>query len=366
MELYSGQPVARNQTRGSYPMWQINQITRSSSMTSRERIKAIIAGKPADRCGLWLGNPHPDSWEGLHRYFRTGSEEEFRRQLQDDYRWIEPSTAYRHPRGKPIFDVQRKGQELSAGGALADCEEVGQVDEFAWPDPDHLDFRDVIQRLEGAGDVYRAGGFWCPFFHDVADFLGMENYFLKMYTNPAVVHAVTRHVLDFYLEANRRLFKEAGELIDGFFFGNDFGTQQDLLLSPELLNEFIFPYFRQLIDLAKEYRKQVILHSCGSIFKIIPTLIDMGVDALHPLQARAAGMEAESIAAHFRGKIAFIGGIDTQQLLIHGSPKDVETEVERIVGLLGPRLVVSPSHEAILPDIPPANIAAMARAVVGR
>ncbi len=62
-------------------------------MTSRELLKDIVALKPAGRCGLWLGNPHPDSWPGLHRYFGTSTEEELRRKLGDDYRWISPSFA---------------------------------------------------------------------------------------------------------------------------------------------------------------------------------------------------------------------------------------------------------------------------------
>ena len=74
-------------------------------------------------------------------------------------------------------------------------------------------------------------------------------------------------------------------------------------------------------------------------------------------------MEAENLAKHFQGKIAFMGGIDTQQLLVHASPAEVMNEVSRIKQLLGPHLVISPSHEAILPDIPPQNIEAMASAV---
>jgi uroporphyrinogen decarboxylase len=332
-------------------------------MTNRERIRSIIAGLPADRCGFWLGNPHPDSWPGLHRYFHTTQEEELRQLLQDDFRWIEPSSAYHHPQGKPIFDVQRKGKELSIGGYFSDCQDVQQVEDFDWPNPDYLNFSEVLNCLRNSGDVYRASGFWSPFFHDVADFLGMDNYFLKMYTHPEVVHAITGHIIAFYLEASRRLFAQAGDLIDGFFFGNDFGTQLDLLISPEMLEQFIFPYFKQLIDLAKGNDKQVLLHSCGSIFKIIPRLIEFGVDALHPLQARAVNMQAENLAAHFKGKIAFIGGVDTQELLIHASPLEIKRKVKSLIATLGPQLIVSPSHEAILPDISPANIEAMAQAV---
>jgi uroporphyrinogen decarboxylase len=332
-------------------------------MNSRERIRSIINLETTDRCGFWLGNPHPDSWPRLFSYFQNSSEETIRERLQDDFRWIEPSTAYKHPSGKAIFDNQRKGQELSAGGAFSEYQDVEEIEKFKWPDPDFLDFSEILSKLKAAENFYCASGFWCPFFHDVADFLGMENYFLKMYTHPELVHAITEKIIQFYLEANRRLFEEAGDLIDGFFFGNDFGTQQELLLKPELLETFIFPHIQKLIQLAQSYRKQIIIHSCGSIFKIIPRLISLGVQALHPLQARAKKMDAENLAKHFKGQIAFIGGIDTQQLLVHGSPHDVQMEVKRIKQFLGPHLIISPSHEAILPDIPPQNIEAMAMAV---
>ena len=331
-------------------------------MNSRERLRAIIDGETADRCGFWLGNPHADTWPILFDHFATADSERILRELGDDLRWIRPG-AYRHPEGKPMFDMRRQGRELAAGGVFADCEDLDEVEALDWPDPDYLDFDETLARLRAAGDYYRPSGFWCPFFHHVADFFGMESYFVKMYTHPEVVHAVTRHVVDFYLEANRRFFEVAGDLIDAFFFGNDFGSQRGLLVSRAMLAAFVFPYFRQLTDLAHDFGYQVILHSCGSIYEVIPDLIDMGVEALHPLQALAADMNAETLSRDFAGSIAFIGGIDTQDLLVNADPDAVAADVRRVVELLGPRLVVSPSHEAVLPNVPPENLLAMAGAV---
>jgi uroporphyrinogen decarboxylase len=73
-------------------------------------------------------------------------------------------------------------------------------------------------------------------------------------------------------------------------------------------------------------------------------------------------MEAERLAADFAGAVAFIGGVDTQDLLVNGSPEEVAADMRRIKGLLGPRLVVSPRHEAVLPNVSPENLLAMARA----
>ncbi|NLP09778.1 hypothetical protein GX408_05185, partial [bacterium] len=163
---------------------------------------------------------------------------------------------------------------------------------------------------------------------------------------------------------NRRFYAQAGDLIDAFFFGNDSGSQLGLLISPQQFDEFVFPYFKELTDQAHAHGYQVMLHSCGSVFSVIPRIIELGAEALHPLQAKAKDMEAENLAAHFKGKIAFVGGIDTQELLIHATPQRIRDEVFRLRDILGPSWIVSPSHEALLPNVPPQNVVAMAEAAL--
>jgi uroporphyrinogen decarboxylase len=334
-------------------------------MNSRQRVKNIFAMKPADRCGFWMGEPHADTWPLLYKAFGTEDKEQIRVTMGDDLRWIGiHNQAYKHPQGKPMFDMQRKGEELSAAGYFSDCESVAQVEDFAWPSVDYLDFDPILDILRNTGPYYRASGFWSPFFHIVGDFFGMENYFIKMYTHPEVVHSVTSHVVDFFLEANKLFFEKAGYEIDGFFFGNDFGTQLDILVGPDQFKEFIFPYFSKLTNLGHQHGYQVMLHSCGSIHRVIENLIELGVDALHPLQAMAVNMDAERLAGDFGGRIAFMGGIDTQQLLGGGTPEQIEAEVARIRNILGPNLVISPSHECVLPNVPIDNIIAMSRAAL--
>ncbi len=100
-------------------------------------------------------------------------EEEVRRKLGDDFRWIQyQGTCYRHPQGVPIFDNRRADRGLSAPGVFAGCDSVRQVEEFLWPDCDFLVFDEWISALEMAGEVYRASGFWCPFSTMSQIFLG--------------------------------------------------------------------------------------------------------------------------------------------------------------------------------------------------
>jgi len=328
-------------------------------MHSRERVKTIFSGRAADRCGFWLGMPYPDTLPIYLKYFDVPDDEALRVLLKDDIRWRwAEGESYKHPDRKPMWQYAKTAH--GDAGPFGSCESVEEVDAFDWPDLDYLDFTQTLENLRNTGDFYRASGMWCPFYHIVMDFFGMENYFIKMYTHPEVVDAVTRHVCEFYLEANERFFEQAGDLVDGFFFGNDFGTQVDLMISPEMFDKFVMPWFHRFTRQGHAHGYQVMLHSCGAIHKVIERLINDGVEALHPLQAKAADMDAATLARDFKGRIAFLGGIDTQDLLVNGSPDDVRADVRRVKDLLGPCLVVSPSHEAILPNVPPQNVLAMA------
>ena len=335
-------------------------------MTSRERIRRIVARKGADRCGFWLGKPHSDLWPILHRHFGTTHEEELRVKLGDDCRWICPqfyADAYRDPQGRVLFDAGLDRTKHIAP-PLAACETVEQVEAYAWPKPEYLNFDSCLNDLRSAGDVYRLSGFWTCFYHNLGDLFGMEEYFVKMYTHPEVVLAATDKVCEFYYEANERFFEAAGGEVDGFFFGNDFGTQCNLICGPEQFERFIMPWFQRFTEQGHRRGYQVVLHSCGAVSDVIERLIESGVDCLHPLQALARNMDAESLASRFGGRIAFLGGIDTQELMTNGTPAQVRSDVHRVRRLLEPHLIVSPSHEALLANVPPENVEALAQAVL--
>ena len=329
-------------------------------MNSRCRVLNIFDHKGAGRCGLWLGNPAPATLELYLKTLGLKEQAELHAYFNDDCRWLLPQhlNAYKHPQNKPMWDFYDSRKTLAGRGLFADCESVAKVDKFDWPKAEYLDFSSVKHLTEKYGNKAVFSGMWTCFFHVACDFFGMEEYFMKMHTHPAVVEAATDHAVNFYLQANERLFKEVPNF-DTFFMGNDFGSQLDLLVSPAMFKKFILPGIKKNVDLAKKYGKKVMIHSCGSISRVIPLLIEAGVDALHPLQAMASGMDAVSLAKHYKGKLAFVGCVDTQELLVNATPTQVKDEVRRLKEILGPNLIVSPSHEAVLPNVPLANIEAM-------
>ncbi len=334
-------------------------------MKKRELIKRLINGEPVERCGFWLGNPHPETWDILHSYFGTTSEEQLRQQLNDDVRWICPQfydDVYQDPKGRQLFDASLD-REQHRTSPLAHCTTLEEVEAFPWPDPKYLNFDACLDDLRNAGDVYRMSGFWTCFYHNMADLMGMEEYLVKMYTHPDIVSRITDKVCEFYYEANELFFAEAKDLVDGFFFGNDFGTQQSLICGPRQFEQFILPWFSRFVQQGHNHGYQAVLHSCGAICDVIESLIETGVDCLHPLQAKATDMDADTLAELFKGRVTFMGGIDAQDLLTNGTPAEVRADVQRVKKLLGSNLIVSPSHEAILPNVPPQNVEAMAQAV---
>lgn len=338
-------------------------------MNSREKIYNILSLKNTGRKnGFWTGNPHPDTYQMYFDQLKLNDAESLFNYLNDDCRWLPVDWCYYHPEGKAAFNTKADNAPVGCGMneycRFANAETIADVEKYEWPNPEYLDFSKAYEMLKVWPDKAVFTGLWTCTFHLVADFFGMEEYFIKMYENPEVVDAVTERVNDFFVAANNKFFAGLGDLADTYFFGNDLGTQLSTLISKKQFERFIMPGFQQNIAIAKKYNKKVILHSCGAVNEFIPLFIDMGVDGLHPLQAKALHMDAETLSREYKNKIAFMGGIDTQDLLIHCTPQQIKDEVRRVRDLLGANTIISPSHEALLPNVPIENVIAMSEAAL--
>jgi len=331
----------------------------------RELIQRLVAREPVERSGFWLGIPYEETWTKLHRHFGTRDEQELRTKLGDDVSWFCPQFVpgfYQDPSGLRLFDPGHGKFTHASTGPLTECTTVEQIEAYPWPNPDYIHFDDCLRQLREAGDIYRLSGLWTCFFHNLCDLFGMEEYFMKMLTEPEVVLAATDKVCEFYYEANECFFEAAGKEVDAFFLGNDVGSQLNLLCSVKEMETFFLPWLKRFAEQGHRHGYQVFMHSCGAIHPLIEKIIAAGVDCLHPLQAKAVDMEAEKLARDFKGRIAFMGGIDAQGLLTHGTPEQIRADVKRVRELLGPNIIISPSHEAILPNVPVENIEALALA----
>ena len=159
---------------------------------------------------------------------------------------------------------------------------------------------------------------------------------------------------------------EAGRgRIDIVHLGEDLGSQNGLLLSPESFVSLFGASYAALIDLAHRYGALAMMHVCGSVVGMIPTLIDIGLDILDVVQTNAAGMDLAILQERFGDRLAFAGTMCVQKVLPFGTPAEVrEQTLQRQRLFTGGGLIFGPSHQ-VQPDTPLENILEMYRAAGG-
>lgn len=340
-------------------------------MDHKQRFFATIERRPVDHPCTWMGLPDPAAMPGLYGYFGVKNASELMVKLDDDIAPVE--LPYHSPAADAVYaaldfaqrgKIDREHRTLNAPGFFEPYSDPADVDRFDWPDPtryiDPAECRAAVAAVPPGRAV--VGILWSAHFQDLCAAFGLQTTFMKMYDAPELVLAIEDRIVDFYLKANEIFYEATRGRVDAVLIGNDFGTQRGLFLSAKMIHKFAFPGAKLLIDQAHSYGLKVIYHSCGSVRDIIPDLIELGADVIHPIQALAAGMDAAGLKADFGAKVSFCGGVDHQNLLVNGTPDQVRARVYQLRELFPTGLIISPSHEAILPDIPPANIQALLEA----
>ncbi len=262
----------------------------------------------------------------------------------------------RRPEGCHYYDLDR----CPLAGPIT----VRDVARYPWPDPTDAGItRGLRTRAERLRRTDYAVMYNARFnlVHTTQYLRGFEDWYLDLGGGHAVFEALMRGVLDVLVELNRRALSEIGDLIDIVAFGDDLGLQDRAVCSLPLYRKLIRPHQERIVECIRSHtRAKILYHTCGSVYSLIPDFIDIGIDALNPVQVRAKNMDPERLAAEFAGRIAFWGGVDTQRILPHGTPEEVRAEARRIFEILGPRggYVLAAVHN-IQPDVPPENVLAL-------
>lgn len=341
-------------------------------MTSKQRVMTAFAHAEPDHVPAWLG-ASPAFRAKAVRELGLPDDESLSRLVGDDFRRVlaryngpdhaapyinlPPGTTYRSP-----FGVLRHGYEggMPLNHPLQKAETVAAIEAYPWPDPGWMDVSHIRAEAKQYSEYAVLGGDWSQFWHEAIDLLGMENLMLKMFDAPAIVDAVMTHLVDYYLGVSQRIFDEAGDLIDIFFIGNDFGSQNGPLLGEKQFRRFILPHLKRLIDLGHRYGLKVLLHCCGGFAPLIPAMIDAGLDGLQALQPNCRGMDPATLKAEFGRDIVLMGAINSQ-LLIEGTPEMASAETRRILDIMMPGggYIACPSHDYVLAETPVENIMAV-------
>ena len=344
-------------------------------MYPKERVLESLSHRQTDRVPV-------DYWSTeevdrrLSEYMGVPNRGELLEALGIDIRYVfppyigPPLRTFSDGSREDIWGVRRK--KLIAGSAiysevcyspLSEMMTPGELDDFPWPEPECFDYSQMATLC----DKYKNYAVITvdertnrtTVLHEAIYLCGMEKIMMDLALNPLFVHKLFGKITAFYTEVNRRILQAGSGKIDILLIGDDFGTQNNLIVSSEMLRRFIFPYLKKYIDLCKEYKVRVMFHSCGAIKEIIPDLIELGIEILNPIQVRAEGMVPSELKNEFGDRLCFHGGLDIQQTLPRGKPDDVRNEVRERIEVLGKNggYILAPTHN-FQEEVPLENIIA--------
>lgn len=196
---------------------------------------------------------------------------------------------------------------------------------------------------------------------------GFETFMMDLLADVPMAEAVMERQLEAYFPRIDAYAERMAQYVDVVFLCDDLGTQAGPMLSPETYRNTVKKYHARLFEYVKKrFGKPLLLHSCGSVYHLIPDLIEIGVDALNPVQVSAADMDSKKLKREFGRDLAFWGGgCDTQVVLGTGTPADVRREVKRRIEDFAPGggFVFAQVHN-VQANVPPENVVAMLEAAI--
>ncbi len=277
-----------------------------------------------------------------------------------------------------LDDKGRITARMPAGGLyfdgvyhpLAEATTVAEIEAFELPhisDEELAWLRREARRLYETTDKAIMGHFGGNILEAAQSLRGWDRFMMDMALEPKLAQALTQKLADHYVANLPRYLDAVGDYIQIIQMGDDLGTQRGPQMSPEMYRQIIKPCHRQVYEYVKTHSDlYIFLHTCGSIYRLIPDLIEVGVDILNPVQISAAEMDPARLKREFGRDVVFWGGgADTQHVLPNGTPEEVRRHVRELIEIFAPGggYVFCQVHN-IQANVPPENIVAMFEAAL--
>jgi uroporphyrinogen decarboxylase len=344
--------------------------------------------------GKHIGSFHINAYQAIKSHFGVQSEmvildrmaqnvkldEAVCEGLGIDFRWIVPHwVGVRNVQidGQPgyidMWQTPHKwtdvGQYYAIHASPFDQDEltIEAIENFDWPDPRNPAMfsglrEQAISWYENTNYVIGADGIKVGILQTASQLRGYDKLFMDFALNPDATHHFLDKLSSIINEMYRQYMEVVGPYIQLVVITDDQGTQNSLMISPKMFREFIKPRLGSLIQTIKDSAPvKVMLHCDGAIMKIIPDLLEIGVDILNPIQTVVKDFEdTMALKAKFGDQVCFHGGIDVQQVLTQYKPDQVRQEVKKRISDLGPHggYIIAPCHNINI-DIPLENTLAL-------
>jgi uroporphyrinogen decarboxylase len=326
---------------------------------------------------LNLGEPTPPIREG---HTVNHMDDRLLAALGVDSRLIWPGaspTSPTHPsaEGDLIYDdfgqpwKRTRPYYSATDGLLKEAQSIDEIDSLVdWPDVNDPRWTaGVTERAASLKDseyfvIGRMVVSHGPF-QMACDLRSMENFMMDMMMEPEFAGALLDRVTDIIIGLTRNYLEAAGPAMDMIEMpGDDYAANENLIFSPRLFRRMIQPRLERIITTIREVRPDItiMLHSDGAIGKLIPNLIEMGIDVVHPLEP-VSGMDPAQNKRDFGGQISFLGGVDISHAM-PGSLADVRADVDRCLRDLAPGggYILAPCNH-LQADVPAENVVELYR-----
>jgi uroporphyrinogen decarboxylase len=349
------------------------------TMTPRERWLAVLTGQTPDRVPMdyWatpeataklikhLGLSFSSQSQLAADMHATAPNEEEReahdllrqalRQLHVDFvvrvgpRYIgpppEPGTGIFGCRVGTVDYGSGKYQEVIYS-PLAEFNSVEEIESnYTWPSPDWWDYSGIPDQIKGWEDYPIQDGGSEPFLV-YKSLRGQEQALMDLVTNPDMVHYVLDRLFNLAYENTRRIYEQIPGKVMISYVAEDMGGQSGLMFSPKHIHEFLLPRMKRIIDLVHEGGAFVFHHNDGNCRRIVPDMIDAGINVLNPIQWRSQDMDREELKQDFGDRLVFHGAMDNQYTLPFGTVEEVRQEVQDNLRILGEGggYILAPCH----------------------
>lgn len=243
---------------------------------------------------------------------------------------------------------------------MASFTSVKEVEDYPSPDVDDFDFTTMAVDEKIAETALYSVGKLNHIFMISARLRGMDQLLMDMAAEPIMAEAIINKVAEFAVAFNRKALEQAGGKADQYTLWDDIAMQNGMMMAPVHWQKYLRKWYEILYADAKKCGLKVFYHCCGSFHPIIPTLLDIGVDILDPVQTSAKEMDLQTLKDRYGKNVCWHGGIDVQKLLPCGTPDEIRKAVKDAKALFGDRggIILGPSHD-VTPDTPMENIMAL-------
>ena len=274
--------------------------------------------------------------------------------VEGDYHENEWGMGYR----KQVYETGSYDEQIHH--PLAKAETIDDIENYRWPSPDWYDYAALpVLAARHPNRAVECGYTAVFYYHNLLR--GLEQSLIDPLIDPELTNRIIQHLSDFFFEYHRRCFEACEGLIDTTQVTDDWGSQYGLLTSQTIFERFYKKATQRAIDLAHQHAIHVFHHDDGDMRPLLPTLVDMGIDILNPVQWRCGNWNLAEIKAQYGSRICFHSAVDNQQTLPFGTPADVRNEVKMLIATLASDqtgLIIGPCHN-LQPVTPVENIIAL-------